>query len=190
MADELPVEQFAGSEEFRAWLADNHATAAGVWLRLAKKGASFSTVTRDEAVGAALAYGWIDGQASRLDDASYLQRFTPRRSRSPWSQRNRRRAEAMIDAGEMEPSGLAEVERAKSDGRWDRAYEGPRNAEAPADFLAALEQDPAAKASYASLNSQNRYAIYYRLQEAKRPETRERRIEKFVAMLARGETLH
>ncbi|MGH3425038.1 MAG: YdeI/OmpD-associated family protein [Nocardioidaceae bacterium] len=190
MTEQVPIELFASPEELRAWLRENQDAGPGVWLRFARKGSRVSTLTYDEALGVALAFGWIDSQVRRFDDDTYLQRFTPRRARSPWSMRNRRKAEQMIEAGEMEPSGLAEVERARADGRWDKAYEGQRSAEMPRDFLAALEQNPAAEEFYATLNSQNRYAIYYRVQEAKRPETRARRIERFVGMLARGETFH
>jgi uncharacterized protein YdeI (YjbR/CyaY-like superfamily) len=147
-------------------------------------------VTYEQALVAALEHGWIDGQAHRLDDDCYIQRFTPRRPRSPWSLRNCRRAEGMIAAGTMAPRGLAEVERARADGRWDRAYAGQRNADPHPDFLAALERNPAAREVYGTLNSQNRYAIYYRVQDAKRAETRARRIEKIVGMLARGEKLY
>lgn len=190
MADDSDIRRFAGPDEFRAWLREHHGSSAGVWLAFAKKGSPQSTVTHDEALDVALAYGWIDGQVLGVDAKAYLQRFTPRRPRSPWSLRNRRTAEAMIEAGEMEPNGLAEVERARADGRWARAYDGQRMAEMHPDFLAALGRNAAAAAFYATLDSHNRYAIYYRIQDAKRAETRARRIEKFVEMLARGERFH
>jgi uncharacterized protein YdeI (YjbR/CyaY-like superfamily) len=190
MADARTTEQFAGPEEFRAWLREHHDSSPGIWLKIAKKGSDLTTTTYDEAVEVALAFGWIDGQARRGDETHWLQGFTRRRPRSPWSRRNRERAEALIDAGAMEPNGLAEVERARADGRWDRAYEGQRTAEPPADFLQALEGRPAAKAFYEGLNSVNRYAIYYRIQDSKRAETRARKIAKFVDMLERGEKVY
>jgi uncharacterized protein YdeI (YjbR/CyaY-like superfamily) len=190
MAQERAVEQFAGAEEFRAWLREHHDSSPGIWLMIAKQGSGLTTTTYDEAVEVALAFGWIDGQARRGDESHWLQGFTRRRPRSPWSRRNRERVEALTEAGAMEPSGLAEVERARADGRWDKAYEGPRTAEPPADLLEALAARPAAKASYERLNSVNRYAIYYRIQDAKRADTRARRIAKFVDMLERGEKIH
>jgi uncharacterized protein YdeI (YjbR/CyaY-like superfamily) len=190
MAQERTTEQFAGPEELRAWLREHHDSSPGIWLKIAKKGSGLTTTTYDEAVEAALAFGWIDGQARRGDETHWLQGFTRRRPRSPWSRRNREKAEALIEAGAMAPSGLAEVERARADGRWDKAYEGQRSAQPPADFLEALEARPAAKAFYETLNSVNRYAIYYRIQDSKRADTRARRIAKFVDMLERGEQLY
>lgn len=187
---ERPIERFASVDEFAAWLADHQEDLGGVWVTLAKKGSGLLTPTYEEVVDVALRFGWIDSQARRLDEASYLQAFTPRRARSPWSKRNREKAEAMIANGEMTPRGLAEVERARADGRWERAYDGAAAAEVPADFLAALALDPAAQAFYETLDAQNRYAIYFRLQSARRPETRARRIDAFVAQLARGERFH
>jgi uncharacterized protein YdeI (YjbR/CyaY-like superfamily) len=182
--------RFDGYAPFREWLSQNQETSTGVWLLLAKKGSGQTTVTYAEALDAALEFGWIDGQAKRIDDATYMQRFTPRRPQSPWSSRNREAAEAMIAEGRMAPRGLAEVERARNDGRWDRAYDGPAKAEPHPEFVAALDANPAAAAFYATLNSQNRYAIYYRVQSAKRDETRARRIADFVATLERGEKLY
>jgi uncharacterized protein YdeI (YjbR/CyaY-like superfamily) len=190
MAAERTIEQFAGPEEFRAWLAEHHASSGGIWLRIAKKGSGLTTTTYDEALDVALAFGWIDGQKRPGDQTYWLQGFSRRGPRSPWSRRNRDRAEALIRAGAMEASGLAEVERARTDGRWDRAYEGQRTAQAPVDFLEALEGRPAAKRFYESLDRLNRYAIFYRVQDSKRPETRVRRIARFVDMLERGEKLH
>lgn len=190
MTDDIEAERFAGPDEFRAWLADNHASSPGIWLALAKKGSGVRAVSYAEALQVALAFGWIDGKALRLDDKLYLQRFTPRRARSPWSQRNCRFAEALIEAGDMMPSGLAEVERARADGRWEKAYDGPRAAEAHPEFLAALERNPAAAEFFATLTGRNRYAIYYRIQDAKRDDTRARRIESFVGMLERHETFY
>ena len=187
MGSERTTEQFAGPDEFRAWLLEHHDSSAGIWLKLAKKGSGLTSITYDEAVEVALTFGWIDGQARPGDDTYYLQGFTRRRPQSPWSRRNRDRVEALIAAGAMEPSGLAEVERARADGRWDRAYESPRTATPPDDLLEALAARPAARDFFETLNSTNRYAILYRIQDAKRPETRARRIATFVDMLERGE---
>lgn len=180
---------------WRAWLSDHQDDDDGVWLVFAKKDAvkrdpSALTVTYAEALVIALQYGWIDGQARSLDEVFYLQRFTPRRARSIWSVRNRTAVEAMIEAGTMQPRGLAEVERARADGRWDAAYTGSKDAQPHPDFLAALAANPEAATFYATLSSQNRYALYFRIQNVKRAETRARRIEQFVAMLARGETIY
>ena len=175
---------------FEAWIEANHASSDGIWLQLAKKDSAETTVSRADALELALCYGWIDGQARTLDDDFWLQRFTPRRSRSRWSQINREAAERLIAAGEMRPPGLAEVERAKADGRWEAAYASPANATVPPDLQARLDAEPEAKAFFETLTSQNRFAILYRIQDAKRPETRARRIEKFVKMLKKGETPH
>ncbi|HEX5465877.1 MAG TPA: YdeI/OmpD-associated family protein [Candidatus Limnocylindrales bacterium] len=185
-----PIERFASADDFATWLRDHQDDEQGVWITFAKRGSSERTPGYEEILDVALRFGWIDSQVRRLDDRFYLQAFTPRRARSPWSRRNREKAEAMIEAGTMEPAGLAAVERAKADGRWDRAYEGPANAQPPADFLAALAANPAARAFYQTLDAQNRYAVYFRLHDAVRPETRARRIERFVAQLARGERFH
>jgi len=189
-AGEDPIVSFASREEWAAWLAAHHASSKGVRLRIAKKGAATATVSYAEALDVALCYGWIDGQKGKLDDRFWLQRFTPRKPGSKWSQINRAKAVSLIEAGEMKPAGLREVERAKADGRWDAAYAGQRAATVPEDLQRALDENARARAFFATLNSVNRYAILYRIQEAKRPETRARRIEKFVAMLARHETLH
>ena len=181
--------RFESADTFRAWLNEHQDASPGLWLILAKKDSPARTLTYAEALEAALQYGWIDGQARRGDAESYEQRFTPRRLRSPWSWRNRRRAEAMIAEGRMAPRGMAEVERATADGRWDRAYAGQQNAEQHPDFLAALERSPAAREFYATLTRSSRYAIYYRVHEAMRAETRVRRIDNIVARLARGERI-
>jgi uncharacterized protein YdeI (YjbR/CyaY-like superfamily) len=181
---------FASAAAFEAWLAERHATSDGLWIKFAKKGSGVPTVVYAEAVEASLRYGWIDGQVKRLDDDYYVQRFTPRRARSRWSKINRAKAEALIASGAMEPAGLAEVERAKADGRWDAAYDAPSTATVPDDLRAALDREPAAGEFFETIDSNNRYAILHRIQEAKRPETRARRIETFVAMLSRGETIH
>jgi uncharacterized protein YdeI (YjbR/CyaY-like superfamily) len=181
---------FASQAEWRAWLAEHHADSDGVWIKFAKKASGIPTVVYAEAVEVALVYGWIDGQVKRIDDQHYRQRFTARRARSRWSKINRAKAEKLIASGAMEPAGLAEVERAKADGRWDRAYDSPTTAAVPDDLRAALDADPAAAMLFDELDGNNRYAILHRIQEAKRPETRARRIAGFVAMLARGETPH
>jgi len=185
-----PIGEFASAREWSRWLAANHDSTKELWLRLAKKGAEAKTVTRAEALEVALCYGWIDGQARSEDEEFWLQRFTPRTRRSKWSKINREAAEALIAAGKMKPSGLAAVEAAKTDGRWDAAYASPRNIEVPDDLTRELKKRPAARKLFARLNAQNRYAILYRIHDAKRPETRARRIAKYVDMLDRGETIH
>ena len=162
----------------------------GVWLRLAKAASGIPSPTYAEAVEVALCYGWIDGQAKKYDDETWLQKFTPRRPKSIWSKINRERVAALISAGRMQPSGLASVDAAKADGRWDAAYDSPRTATVPEDLQAALDANPAATAFFGTLNSANRYAILSRIQKAKKAETRARRIEQCVAMLERGEKLH
>jgi uncharacterized protein YdeI (YjbR/CyaY-like superfamily) len=191
MAEELEVLPFATAEDWEAWLHAHHdTTPGGVWIKFARKASGIPTVTYLEALQVALCYGWIDGQARSLDERFYVQRFTPRRARSIWSKRNVGFATALIESGRMQPAGLREVERAKADGRWAAAYDGPKAATVPDDLQAALDANPAAAEFFAGLKGQNRYAILHRLQTARRPETRARRIETFVAMLARGETLH
>jgi uncharacterized protein YdeI (YjbR/CyaY-like superfamily) len=190
MADELPTIAFASAADFEAWLEEGHATEPGLWIRIAKKASGIPTVTPAEAIDVCLCFGWIDGQRRSNDEATFLQRYTPRRSRSRWSKINRARAEELIAEGRMRPSGLSEVERAKADGRWDAAYDSPANITVPEDLQRALDAEPKAAAEFAVLNSVNRYAVLYRIHDAKRPETRARRIETFVAMLARGERLH
>jgi uncharacterized protein YdeI (YjbR/CyaY-like superfamily) len=182
--------RFDSPDAFRTWLIEHQHSVSGLWVIMAKKDSSTAALTYEEALTVALQYGWIDGQARRRDDGTYMQRFTPRRPQSQWSLRNRRRVEAMIDQGMMTPRGLAEVERARADGRWDRAYEGQRNAEPHPEFVAALERNPTARDFYATLDNSNRYAIYYRVQQAKRAETRTRRIDNIVSMLARGEKFY
>jgi uncharacterized protein YdeI (YjbR/CyaY-like superfamily) len=187
---EPPVVSFPSREAWRQWLADHHGDEAGVWLRLERKGSGPVPLTHPEALEVAIAYGWIDGTRRRFDERRYLQRFTPRRARSKWSKINRQKAVELIERGEMTPAGLAEVERAKADGRWDAAYAGQRTMEVPDDLRAELDRTPAAAELFAGLDSRNRYAILYRIGDAKRPETRARRIEKFVAMLNAGETIY
>lgn len=191
MADELPELVVADQQAWHAWLAEHADDGRGVWLVLAKKGSTAPTsLTYDQALDEALCQGWIDGQLRRRDAATYQQRFTPRLARSPWSRRNTTLVARLLEEGRMRPRGLAEVERARADGRWDAAYAGAAGSEVPPDLAAALAADPDAARTFAGLSSQNRFAILYRLGAAKRAETRERRIREFVAMLARGETLH
>lgn len=190
MARERTVEQFANQGEFRAWLAANHANSEGIWLKIAKVGVAVSTVTYDEAPGVALIFGWIDGQKRPQGSTFWLQGFTRRGPRSVWSKRNCEKAQALIDADLMEPSELAAVDRAKADGRWANAYDGQRDAQEPSDLMAALAAKPAALEFYRTLNSANCYAILYRIQDAKRPDTRAARIAKFTAMLDRGEKVY
>jgi uncharacterized protein YdeI (YjbR/CyaY-like superfamily) len=186
----LAVIQLADQGAWEEWLDANHRDSSGVWLRIAKKASGIETVSYEEALDVALAYGWIDGQRAGHDDRFYLQRFTARGPRSRWSRRNRDKATALIERGVMKAAGLEQVERARADGRWDAAYAGPRTATVPEDLERELDANPAAKEFFATLDSANRYAILYRVEEAKRPETRARRIEKFVAMLAAGEKIH
>jgi len=191
MADELPELIVRDAPAWRDWLGENHGDPAGVWLVLAKKGTEEPTsLTYDQALEEALCHGWIDGQTRRRDDATYRQRFTPRRKRSAWSKRNTGIAERLRAEGRMHPAGQAEVERAKADGRWEAAYAGPATMEVPPDLTEALAAEPKAQVMFETLNSQNRYAILYRVGTAKRADTRARRIREFVAMLARGETVY
>jgi uncharacterized protein YdeI (YjbR/CyaY-like superfamily) len=189
-APELPTLSFAAPPAFADWLAEHHASSPGLWLRLAKKASRAASITYPEAVEVALAWGWIDGQKQRGDEASWLQRFTPRGARSLWSKINRDKALALIEAGAMQPAGLAEVERAQRDGRWEAAYDPASRATVPDDLQAALAKDARAAAFFATLDATNRYAVLWRVQTAKKAETREKRIASFVAMLARGEKLH
>jgi uncharacterized protein YdeI (YjbR/CyaY-like superfamily) len=176
---------------WRAWLEEHHGEEGGAWVVLAKKGTTEPTsLSFDEALDEALCFGWIDGQMRGGDGVTYRQRFTPRRSRSTWSKRNVGIAERLVEQGRMRPCGLAEIERAKADGRWDAAYAGPATIEVPDDLAAALAANPRAQAMFELLTSQNRYSVLFRISSAKRADTRARRIEQFVAMLARGETVY
>jgi uncharacterized protein YdeI (YjbR/CyaY-like superfamily) len=190
-AKSTPVISLPTPAAWHAWLSAHHARSPGVFLRLQKTAvAPRGALTYATALEAALKWGWIDGQKQALDAGAWLQRFTPRGPRSGWSKINRAKAEALIANGEMEAPGLAEVERARRDGRWDRAYDGARTAIVPPDLARALARDPKARAFFEALDRANRYAILYRVQTAKRPETRARRIQTFVEMCARHETLH
>jgi uncharacterized protein YdeI (YjbR/CyaY-like superfamily) len=184
---ELP---FASPAAWERWLEDNHAGCDGVWVKIAKKGTGIDSVRYPEVLELALCFGWIDGRRMALDEQHFLQRFTPRRPQSRWSRINRDTAERLIKDGRIRPAGLAEVERARADGRWQAAYEGQKTIAVPEDLSRELDARPGAKAFFEGLSSQNRYAILYRLHDAKRPETRARRLAKFVAMLEAGETIH
>jgi uncharacterized protein YdeI (YjbR/CyaY-like superfamily) len=191
MTAELPILTVADAAAWRAWLDEHHDGSAGVWLVLARKGARQPTaLTYDQALEEALCYGWVDGQVRRGDEHAYQQRFTPRRARSRWSKRNVAIMERLIGEGRAHTSGVTEVERAKSDGRWEGAYPGAATIGVPPDLAAALDAEPAARDMFDALNGQNRYAVLYRIETAKRADTRRARIEKLVAMLARGETIY
>jgi len=182
--------RFATPRAFETWLRKNHASSDGIRLLMAKPGADKPTIAYADAVEAALCYGWFDGQKKSIDAHHWLQRFTPRRARSVWSKANRTRAEALIRSGRMQQSGMAAIDRARADGRWGAAYEGARTAVVPPDLQAALDAEPEAGAFFAGLDRANRYAVLWRVQTAMRPETRSRRIQTLVAMLARGEKIH
>jgi uncharacterized protein YdeI (YjbR/CyaY-like superfamily) len=190
MADDLPILLFATPPDLEAWLDENHAQSDGLWLKIAKKGSGEQSVTYAEALELALCFGWIDSQKRGHDEKFFLQRFTPRRPQGRWSRINRDKAEELIAAGAMRPTGAAEVEAAKADGRWEAAYEGARTARVPVDLQRELDGNRAAREFFTQLDSTNRYAIIYRLNDAKKPETRERRLRKFIAMLERGEKIH
>jgi uncharacterized protein YdeI (YjbR/CyaY-like superfamily) len=190
MAGELEIVSFESAEAFETWLSDQHATSPGIWLKLRRKSAGVVALDYAQALDVALCYGWIDGQKGKFDDQHWLQRFTPRTPSSRWSKINRDKVAALIEQGRMRPAGLAEVERAQADGRWQAAYDGARASSVPDDLAAALAAEPAAAEFFATLDRQNRYAILYRIQDVKKPETRARRIEKYVAMLAEGKKLH
>jgi uncharacterized protein YdeI (YjbR/CyaY-like superfamily) len=188
--DGLPVLSFSSPEEWWRWLEINHAGSDGLWIAIAKQGSGVESVRYPEVLDHAICFGWIDGRRERLDEERFLQRFTPRRARSRWSRINRDKAEGLIESKLMQPSGLGEVERARADGRWERAYEPQRGAAIPEDLQRELDASPQAAAFFAKLSAQNRYSILYRLDEARRAETRARRLADFVAMLEAGETHH
>jgi uncharacterized protein YdeI (YjbR/CyaY-like superfamily) len=188
--DDTPILSFASPSEWEEWLSANHVSSPGVWIKIANKEAGIESVRYPEVLESALCFGWIDGRRRAHDERSFLQRFTPRRSRSRWSRINREKAERLIAEGRMRPAGLAEVERARADGRWDAAYESQSEIVVPDDLQRELDARPEAGAFFSQLSSQNRYAILYRLGDAKRPETRARRLAKFVAMLEAGETIY
>lgn len=188
--DGRPILAFATLAEWEAWLDAEHAGSDGVWIKFAKKGSGVPTVTYAEAVESALCYGWIDSLVNALDERFYLQKFTPRRARSKWSQVNRKKVEELTKKGRMKPAGLEQVELAKADGRWEAAYAPPASVEVPEDLKKALDARPKAAEFFATLNKSNRYAIVYQVEDAKKPETRVRRIEQFVAMMERGEKVY
>jgi uncharacterized protein YdeI (YjbR/CyaY-like superfamily) len=190
MKDSGTILSFRSAPEFRKWLAANHRQSDGIWLRIFKKGSGESSVTYAEALDEALCFGWIDGQKRRHDEVSWRQRFTPRRPKSGWSKINTQHAERLIKAGRMRTAGQVQIDAAKKDGRWTAAYDSPSKATFPTDFLTALRRNKKAQAFFESLNKANRYAIAYRLQTAKKPETKQRRVEMILAMLARGEAFH
>jgi uncharacterized protein YdeI (YjbR/CyaY-like superfamily) len=181
---------FKNVKAFETWLRQHQATSPGIWLKIAKRNADEASVTYPEAVEIALCWGWIDSQKKALDERFFLQRFTPRRNRSVWSKVNVEKVAVLINEGRMQSPGLAQVEAAKIDGRWARAYDGARTSEVPKDLDAALDASPMAKAFFSEIDATNRYAILWRIQTAVKAETRTRRIAKFVEMLALGETLH
>ena len=178
--------RFATRADFEAWLDANHEQCPGIWLMIAKKGSKARSITYAEAIEVALCFGWIDGQKAHHDDQHWLQRFTPRSARSRWSEINRDKVEELIALGRMRSAGIAEVERAKADGRWGAAYKGQRTASMPEDLQRELDRHPEARAAFAALDARNRYSVIWRINDAKRPETRQRRIEKAVSMLHEG----
>ncbi len=185
-----PTVWFETQNDWDNWLAENHPESIGVWLKIAKKGKGVTSVTYAEALDTAICYGWIDGQKQRFDDQFFLQKFTPRRPRSLWSKINREKVENLIAAGKMQPAGMAEIEAAKADGRWDAAYDSSGNMTVPKELQAALDANPTAKAFFETLNKTNRYSFCFRVQTARNPETRNARIEKLIAMLENGEKFH
>lgn len=187
---DLPIHLFSSQEEFEDWLFKNHASSQGVWLQMYKKAAKRTSINYDQALDVALCYGWIDGQANSYNTDSYLQKFTPRRARSIWSKRNTEHVARLIKLGKMKPAGLAEIERAKADGRWEKAYDAQSTSKIPDDFLKALEKNKKAKAFFATLNKTNLYSIAWRLQTAKKSETRTKRMGAIIAMLEKGEKFH
>ncbi len=187
---ELPVISFESLDQWERWLADNHASSRGIWMRISKKHTTMASIDYAQALDGALCYGWIDGQKRRYDENSWLQKFTPRRARSGWSKVNTGHVERLTEAGRMQPAGLAQVEAAKRDGRWERAYPPPSTATLPEGFLRELNKNKRAKAFFQTLNKTNTFAIAYRLTNAKKPETRERRTQELLAMLDRGEKLY
>lgn len=187
---DLPLLDLPDMAAWEAWLEENSESAPGVWLRLARKKSGLQTVSYPEAVEAALCFGWIDGQKKSFDDQSSIQRFTPRRARSIWSKINVEKATALLEAGRMRPGGIRAIEAARADGRWDGAYDAPSAAKVPEELARALDARPSAKAFFETLNAANRYAIIFRVQTARKPETRARWVERLVEMLERGEKIH
>jgi uncharacterized protein YdeI (YjbR/CyaY-like superfamily) len=187
---EFEIIECPSAKAWERWLAKSHASADGIWLRLFKKHSQVASIDHAEALNAALCYGWIDGQIKKLDADSWLRKFTPRRPKSIWSKRNRELVERLMEAGKMKAAGLKEAQAAKADGRWDRAYDSPSKMTVPADFRKALAKNAEARKFFASLNKANLYAITWRLQTAKKPETRQKRMQAIIEMLAKGEKFH
>lgn len=190
MTRELPTLPFATADEWRLWLDENHSSSDGIWLKFAKKASGIVSITPQEALEASLCYGWIDGQRKKFDDSYFINKYTTRTRRSMWSKRNRELAEWLIEVEKMQPAGLIEIERAKQDGRWERAYDSPANMTMPEDFLTELKKDQEAFEFFQTLSSTNTFAIAWRLQAAKKPETRHRRMEKIPSMMKAGEKFH
>jgi len=186
----MQVVSFASPEEWRNWIAENYAKSNGVWLRFFKKDSGQKTVTYAEALDEALCYGWIDGQVNKYDDKSYIQKFTPRRPKSIWSKRNTEKAERLIEEGRMQKAGIQQMELAKADGRWQQAYDSAKNMQVPEDFLQQLSKNKKAKTFFDGLNKANQYAIAWRLQTAKKPETREKRLKEILQMMREGKKFH
>ncbi|HYB86983.1 MAG TPA: YdeI/OmpD-associated family protein [Streptosporangiaceae bacterium] len=189
-SDPQPVMVFESTEAWEAWLAAHHADSPGLWLKIAKKGSAGQSISYSDALDVALCYGWIDGQKGRHDDDYWLQRFTPRKPGGNWSKINTERAAALIASSRMRPAGLREIEQAQADGRWERAYQSQSRITVPEDLARALEANPRAREFFATLDGTNRYAVLYRITSAKRPETRAKRIDKFVAMLSEHKKIH
>ena len=190
MKPELPILPFTSQPKWADWLAKQHDKSAGVWLKLSKKDSGIPSVTYNEALEVALCYGWIDGQKNSFDEKYFLQKFTPRRPKSIWSKINVEKVERLIASGQMKPAGLKAIEAAKADGRWEQAYSSQKNISVPEDFQSALDRNKKAKAFFETLNSANRYSFLFRIETAKKAETRAKRIQQFVEMLVKGEKFH
>ena len=188
--DNLPIHFFKTVKEWKEWLDKNHASAKGIWLRFYKKASGVPSLDHPKSLDVALCYGWIDGQANKYDEESYLQRFSPRRPKSIWSKRNIENVTRLIAARKMKPAGLKEIEAAKADGRWEAAYDSPANMKVPEDFLKELAKNPKAKEFFQTLNKTNTFSITWRLQTAKKPETREKRMKAIIEMLSKGQKFH
>lgn len=188
--DKLPIILFENQQDWEQWLSEHYADSDGIWLKLARKATGIPSVNYSDALDSALCYGWIDGQKAAFDDQYWLQKFTPRRPKSIWSKMNCVRAEALMAQGRMQPAGLKQMELAKADGRWDLAYESQSRITIPADFQSELDKNPQAKEFFSTLDSANRYAILFRIHNAKKPETRTARINKFIEMLSNNQAIH
>lgn len=190
MKTDYPLKEFKTPRSFETWLSRHHAKVEGVRIKIAKKASGIPSITYAQALEVALCYGWIDGQSKSMDEQWFWQRFTPRRARSMWSKRNRGIVERLIEHGRMRPSGQAEIDRAKADGRWEAAYDSPASAKVPGDLSAALRRSPRAERFFESLDARNRYAILHRLMIAKKPDTRAKRLATFIEMLSQGQKLY